>query len=234
MRIESSCESSYLFDSFYQKLHYFQAQVADLVQDNLGILGSGLRDLGIQADTPPQFIARAKDLVCEHGELERVRTGLASQVAQLEVEQARLVQKKEAELLDCLQRQSSLSSDQLRAAVEREIQACVAGDREVTLSKVEPHQSPAEPRESRLARIIEDAVRGGTSEELEVSNSSFSSVASMEGLAGVLESFRQHAGPSRSPLVDESRAWHTLRKQPDPHFKRKCTAAFQQAQNSCD
>ena len=191
-----SCEDSFSLDSFYQKLQYFQAQVADLVQDNLGILGSGLRDLGIQADTPPQFIARAKDLVCEHGELERVRSGLAGQVARLEAEQARLVQKKEAELLDCLQRQSSLSSNQLRAAVEREIQACVAGDREVTLSMVEPQQSPTEPGESRLARIIEDAVRGGTSMEPEVSNSPLSSVASMEGLAGVLESFRQHPGPS--------------------------------------
>ena len=48
-----------------------KAQIDNLISDSLSLLKQRLGELGIQAKTPPEFIEKAKGIVCQHHEIGR-------------------------------------------------------------------------------------------------------------------------------------------------------------------
>jgi hypothetical protein len=59
-----------------------------------------LRELGITAATPTEFIEKAKGIVCSHNTLKDKSSSLQEEIRRLEQEQEHLIQAKEKELLD--------------------------------------------------------------------------------------------------------------------------------------
>lgn len=62
-----------------------------------------MRELGISAVTPTEFIDKAKGIICNHNDLQTRKEGLEQEVKRLEQEQEQLIQAKEKELLDQVQ-----------------------------------------------------------------------------------------------------------------------------------
>ena len=58
-----------------------------------------------QAKTPPEFIEKAKGIVCQHHELQRNKVSVENEVRQLEMEQEKIIQTKEKEMLEHLLKQ---------------------------------------------------------------------------------------------------------------------------------
>ena len=48
-------------------------QVGELLQDSLGLLNTGLNNLGIPAQTPQQFVTQAKSIVCKHNNYNKIK-----------------------------------------------------------------------------------------------------------------------------------------------------------------
>jgi len=59
-----------------------------------------LRELGITAATPTEFIEKAKGIVCSHNTLKDKSSSLQEEIRRLEQEQEHLIQAKEKELLE--------------------------------------------------------------------------------------------------------------------------------------
>ena len=82
-----------------------KSQIENLINDSLNLLKSRLNELGIQAKSPPEFIEKAKGIVCQHHELQRNKAAMENEVKQLEHEQEKMIQAKEKEMLEHLLKQ---------------------------------------------------------------------------------------------------------------------------------
>ena len=65
-----------------------------------GLLKCRLNELGIKAKTHPEFIERAKEIVCDHHELQRNNSSLEDEVKQLEVDHEKMLAKQEKEFIE--------------------------------------------------------------------------------------------------------------------------------------
>ena len=89
-----------------------------------------------QAKTPPEFIEKAKMIVCNHHELQRSKAGLESEIAKLEQTQGQMMAKKERELIDNAIRASGLSHIEAKAMARRKIDSLVNGHKPSTKEQV--------------------------------------------------------------------------------------------------
>jgi len=124
-RVESDIEEERRRKTDLQKREkQLQAQIDNLIKESLGLLKSRLGELGIKAKNSPEFIEKAKGIVCSHHELQRRRSGLEAEIRQLEAESDRLVKDREQEVAARIAREKpGLSSETLKALVKREMDA---------------------------------------------------------------------------------------------------------------
>ena len=97
-----------------------KSQIDNLIADSLSLLKRRLDELGIQAKTPPEFIEKAKMIVCNHHELQRNKAGLETEISKLSQAQSQIVAKKEKELIDYGVR-DGLTQAEARAQAKRKI-----------------------------------------------------------------------------------------------------------------
>jgi hypothetical protein len=93
----------------------------------------------LQAKTPPEFIEKAKLIVCNHHELQRTKASLESEIAKLEQGQGQIIAKKERELIDNVIKTSGLSHSEAKALTRRKIDSLLNGKKPASK---EPHVSP--------------------------------------------------------------------------------------------
>jgi H3 lysine-79-specific histone-lysine N-methyltransferase len=74
-----------------KRVKQLENQIDNLIQDSLGLLKARLRELGITATTPTEFIEKAKGIVCSHNELQKKRGGLEAEIRRLELDQEALI-----------------------------------------------------------------------------------------------------------------------------------------------
>merc|ERR1719412_2329085 len=84
-------------DMLTKRVKQLENQIDNLIQDSLGLLKARLRELGISADTPTDFIEKAKGIVCSHNDLQKKKGGLEAEIRRLEDEQEQLIARKEKE-----------------------------------------------------------------------------------------------------------------------------------------
>ena len=119
-------------DQLTKRVRQLENQIDNLIQDSLGLLKARLRELGISAETPTEFIERAKGIVCSHNDLQKKKGSLDAEVRRLELEQEAIITRKEKEILDAvLAQRSGVNNDaniaEFRNMVKNEIQACLEG-----------------------------------------------------------------------------------------------------------
>ena len=119
-------------DQLTKRVKQLENQIDNLIQDSLGLLKARLRELGISADTPTDFIEKAKGIVCSHNDLQKKKGGLEAEIRRLELDQENIITKKEKEILDAvLAQRSGVNNDaniaELRSMVKSEIKACLDG-----------------------------------------------------------------------------------------------------------
>ena len=179
-------------DLLTKRVKQLENQIDNLIQDSLGLLKARLRELGISADAPTEFIEKAKGIVCSHNDLQKKKGSLDAEVRKLELEQEALITKKEKEILDAVLAQRSggnheVNIAELRNMVKNEIKACLEGriplrspsplpkvGSDVTLTKVPgPHNSDQKtdqgalglPKmEMKFAGLLEERARSENSD----------------------------------------------------------------------
>ena len=115
-----------------KRVKQLENQIDNLIQDSLVLLKARLRELGISADTPTEFIGKAKGIVCSHNDLQKKKGDLEAEIRKLELDQETIITKKEKEILDAVLAQRSGSNNdvniaELRNMVKSEIKACLDG-----------------------------------------------------------------------------------------------------------
>jgi len=115
-----------------KRVKQLENQIDNLIQDSLGLLKARLRELGITAGTPTEFIEKAKGIVCSHNDLQKKRGGLEAEIRKLEQDQEALITRKEKEILDTVLAQRAGNNQEvniaeLRNMVKGEIKACLEG-----------------------------------------------------------------------------------------------------------
>ena len=85
-------------DQLTKRVKQLESQIDNLIQDSLGLLKARLRELGISADTPTDFIEKAKGIVCSHNDLQKKKGGLEAEIRRLELDQENIITKKEKEM----------------------------------------------------------------------------------------------------------------------------------------
>ena len=58
-------------DMLTKRVKQLENQIDNLIQDSLGLLKARLKELGISADTPTEFIEKAKGIVCSHNDFQK-------------------------------------------------------------------------------------------------------------------------------------------------------------------
>ena len=125
-----------------------------MLQDSLGLLNTGLNNLGIPAQTPQQFVTQAKSIVCKHNNMYSTVKELEEEVKMLEEQQEGLIKAKEEELVKEMTAASLASgkpveeSELIREA-KRKVSECIAGEerqqqggkRGYSLTKVDSDQN---------------------------------------------------------------------------------------------
>merc|ERR1719242_1684336 len=172
-------------DLLTKRVKQLENQIDNLIQDSLGLLKARLRELGINATAPTDFIERAKGIVCSHNDLQKKRGGLEAEIRRLEGEQEQLIARKEKEILDSVLASRSGSKEDvnladLRARVKSDIRACLEEKEgrdsplpkvgsDVTLTKVpgEKRRSGEEVEVRRLPSKVEEEGRRRTLAEEE-------------------------------------------------------------------
>ncbi|TRY75673.1 hypothetical protein TCAL_11608 [Tigriopus californicus] len=119
-----------------------KAQIDNLISDSLGLLQCRLQELGIKAKTPPEFIEKAKGIVCSHHDLQKNKASLEAEVRALEANHEKLMLTKERELLEKLaQERPDLSATSAKEVVRRELEVQSRPPRETRHSH-EPSPTP--------------------------------------------------------------------------------------------
>ncbi len=142
------------------------AQIDNLINDSLGLLKCRLNELGIQAKTPPEFIDKAKGIVCQHHDLQRNKANIEAEVRQLEMEQEKMIIDKEKLMIDALLKVNpgmplGEARKQVKAKIEATINALQGSDNKVTpllnkLADVTLTKCAAEsqlPRETKISKL---------------------------------------------------------------------------------
>ena len=119
-------------DALTKKVKTLETQIDGLLHDSLGLLKARLSELGIDADTPTEFIERAKGIVCSHNDLQKKRSCIEAEIRKLEIDQDNLIARKEKEILDAVLAQKSGANNEvniaeLRSMVKNDIKACLDG-----------------------------------------------------------------------------------------------------------
>ena len=105
-----------------------KAQIDNLITDSLGLLKTRLKELGIQAKTPPEFIEKAKGIVSSHHELQKNKLSLEREIRQLETERDTLIASKEQELIEKYAKErKDLHPSKIRECVKRELEMTTNG-----------------------------------------------------------------------------------------------------------
>ena len=89
-------------DQLLKRVCQLESQIENLVQESLDMLKYSLKELGIEALSPPEFIKKAKEIVCNHNELQKMKSNLEHEISDLVKEQENIVQKKEQEMFERL------------------------------------------------------------------------------------------------------------------------------------
>ena len=127
--------------------------MGELLQDSLGLLNTGLNNLGIPAQTPQQFVTQAKSIVCKHNNMYSTVKELEEEVKMLEEQQEGLIKAKEEELVKemtatRLTTGQPVEESELIREAKRKVVECVAGEerqqqgkRGYSLTKVDSDQN---------------------------------------------------------------------------------------------
>ena len=136
-------------DLLSKRVSQLESQIENLAQESLEMLKYSLKELDIEATNPPQFIEKAKDIVCKHNDLHKRKINLESEVSELQQEQARLTKEKERQLYESLRLNKSshnLTDHDIQQLVQNEINLCTKLDAstlsdnkhfDITLTKVD-------------------------------------------------------------------------------------------------
>ena len=123
-----------------RRVGQLESQVKVLVQESLEMLKFVLKLLGIEASNPSEFIEKAKEIVCNHNELQNKRLAIETEVLQLQEEQSLILKEKEKQLMEgVLPHRASLhlSEEETLRLVQSELAACVSSQVvDVTLTRV--------------------------------------------------------------------------------------------------
>ena len=110
-----------------------ESQIEVLVQESLEMLKFVLKELGIEVQTPSEFIEKAKEIVCNHNDLQSKRMIIESEIQKLQEEQRQILKEKEKQLFESvlLQRASlhgNLSEQDILRMVQAELRSCTKAD----------------------------------------------------------------------------------------------------------
>ena len=114
-------------EELVRRVGQLESQIEGLVQESLEMLKYVLKLLGIEASNPAEFIEKAKEIVCNHNELQHRRHVLETEVLQLQEEQRLILREKEKQLIESvlLHRASlHLSEPEVLRLVQTELRAC--------------------------------------------------------------------------------------------------------------
>lgn len=75
-----------------------EKQIKVLIDDSVALLKARMTELGINATSPGDLLAKAKEIVLRHKQLQAKASKLQAQVASIETEQSRLVALRHQEL----------------------------------------------------------------------------------------------------------------------------------------
>lgn len=112
-----------------------KSQIDHLIQDSLSLLKARLGELGISAKSPSEFIEKAKGIVSNHHDLQRNKATIETEVRQLELEQEKIIQTKEKEMIDHLLKQGMTVGDakrRVKLTIENTINALQGSDKNVS------------------------------------------------------------------------------------------------------
>uniref|UniRef100_A0A0K2TNK4 Histone-lysine N-methyltransferase, H3 lysine-79 specific n=1 Tax=Lepeophtheirus salmonis TaxID=72036 RepID=A0A0K2TNK4_LEPSM len=102
-----------------------KTQVDSLLDESLDILKVRLRELGIPATSPPEFIEKAKEIVSIHHELQNNRKNLEGEVNKIQEENDNLISSKEQELIEQLSKLKGFSNTDAKNIIRNEIDTVV-------------------------------------------------------------------------------------------------------------
>ena len=114
-------------EELVRRVGQLESQIEGLVQESLEMLKYVLKLLGIEASNPAEFIEKAKEIVCNHNELQHRRQVLETEVLQLQEEQRMILREKEKQLMESvlLHRASlHLTEPEVLRLVQTELRAC--------------------------------------------------------------------------------------------------------------
>lgn len=107
-----------------------EKQIKVLIDDSVQLLKARMSELGINANSPTDLLAKAKEIVNRHKELQAKASKLQAQVAVLEQEQNNLISQRQQELADKysndLRGIRDISPDTAQEFILREISATLA------------------------------------------------------------------------------------------------------------
>ncbi len=122
-----------------------KAQIENLIADSLGLLRCRLGELGIQARNSPEFIEKAKGIVCSHHDLQRKKAGVEAEIRTLEAETDKFRRAKEAELQEKMARERpGMPHGQIKDIVRRELDHIMSSGAAAAM----PPQSPSSQHQS--------------------------------------------------------------------------------------
>ena len=117
-------------DQLLKRVCQLESQIENLVQESLDMLKYSLKELGIEALNPPEFIKKAKEIVCNHNELQKMKSNLEDEILDLVKEQENIVQKKEQEMFERLVlmrggNHVNLSDQDITKIIQKKIDFCI-------------------------------------------------------------------------------------------------------------
>ena len=138
-----------------------KAQIDNLITDSLGLLKTRLKELGIQAKTPPEFIEKAKGIVSSHHELQKNKLSLEREIRQLEAERDTLIASKEQELIEKYTKErKDLHPSKIREYVKRELEMTTNGMSTVVAPLLNKLSDVTFTKCSSSAAMVTSAVSG--------------------------------------------------------------------------
>ncbi|KAF5305318.1 hypothetical protein FQR65_LT07744 [Abscondita terminalis] len=106
-----------------------EKQIKVLIDDSVALLKARMSELGINATSPVDLLAKAKEIVCRHKELQAKASKLQIQVASLEQEQHNYVLERQQEIVEKYVKQDvhhELSPNATQEYILREISSTLA------------------------------------------------------------------------------------------------------------
>lgn len=106
-----------------------EKQIKVLIDDSVALLKARMSELGINATSPVDLLAKAKEIVCRHKDLQAKASKLQGQVGSLEQDQKNLVLQRQQEITDKYAKQ-----DPTREISSRLAEECILREISSTLS----------------------------------------------------------------------------------------------------